>query len=148
MARRFSGADVVGMPSEFVYLHPNAHRAGVTVRRKHPSEVFARFVAGGTLLSPATLRQLARARRRSLGIRSDLTRLTTGFAMAVIVYLATGLFLHFAYIRYFWLMMALAAAAGRIAHQELDAEPAATPAAVPVGAGTAAAPANRAEALR
>lgn len=46
MARRFSGADVVGMPSEFVYLH----RDDLTVRRVHPSEIFARFVAGGTLL--------------------------------------------------------------------------------------------------
>ncbi len=46
MARRFSGADVVGMPSEYVYLH----RDDVTVRRKHPTEIFARFVAGGTLL--------------------------------------------------------------------------------------------------
>ncbi|GAB3016262.1 hypothetical protein GCM10011376_04420 [Nocardioides flavus (ex Wang et al. 2016)] len=50
MARRFSGADVVGMPSEFVYLHANDEREALTVRRKHPSEVFARFVAGGTLL--------------------------------------------------------------------------------------------------
>lgn len=46
MARRFSGADVVGMPSEFVYLQ----RDDVTVRRSHPTEIFARFVAGGTLL--------------------------------------------------------------------------------------------------
>ncbi len=60
MARRFSGADVVGMPSEFVYLHPNEHRDGLTVRRNHPSEIFARFVAGGTLL-------LDRGLLRSLG---------------------------------------------------------------------------------
>ena len=46
MARRFSGADVVGMPAEFVYLE----QVDATVRRNHPSEVFARFVAGGTLL--------------------------------------------------------------------------------------------------
>ncbi|KRE94039.1 hypothetical protein ASG76_11580 [Nocardioides sp. Soil774] len=50
MARRFSGADVVGMPSEFVYLHANEERGDLTVRRNHPSELFARFVAGGTLL--------------------------------------------------------------------------------------------------
>lgn len=56
MARRFSGADVVGMPSEFVYLH----RSDLTVRRIHPSELFARFVAGGTLL-------LDRGLLRSLG---------------------------------------------------------------------------------
>jgi hypothetical protein len=60
MARRFSGADVVGMPSEFVYLHANDDRDDLTVRRNHPSELFARFVAGGTLL-------LDRGLLRSLG---------------------------------------------------------------------------------
>ena len=56
MARRFSGADVTGMPSEFVHLE----QVDVTVRRNHPSELFARFVAGGTLL-------LDRGLLRSLG---------------------------------------------------------------------------------
>lgn len=56
MARRFSGADVTGMPSEFVHLQ----QVDVTVRRNHPSELFARFVAGGTLL-------LDRGLLRSLG---------------------------------------------------------------------------------
>ena len=46
LARRYSGADVVGMPSEFVYLE----ELGVTAQRNHPTEVFNRFVAGGTLL--------------------------------------------------------------------------------------------------
>ncbi len=60
MARRFSGADVVGMPSEFVYLH----HGDLTVRRIHPSEVFARFVAGGTLLMDrGLLRSLGDFRR-------------------------------------------------------------------------------------
>lgn len=60
MARRFSGADVVGMPSEFVYLH----RDDVTVRRNHLSEIFARFVAGGTLLMDrGLLRSLGDFRR-------------------------------------------------------------------------------------
>ncbi|CUR58458.1 putative Glycosyl transferase, family 2 [metagenome] len=60
MARRFSGADVVGMPSEFVYLQ----RDDVTVRRNHPSEMFARFVAGGTLLMDrGLLRSLGDFRR-------------------------------------------------------------------------------------
>jgi hypothetical protein len=64
MARRFSGADVVGMPSEFVYLQANDERADVTVRRNHPSELFARFVAGGTLmLDRGLLRSLGDFRR-------------------------------------------------------------------------------------
>ena len=46
LARRYSGADVVGMPSEFVYLE----ELGVTAQRNHPTEVFNRFVAGGTIL--------------------------------------------------------------------------------------------------
>ncbi|WP_426245459.1 hypothetical protein [Nocardioides sp. LHG3406-4] len=46
MARRYTGADVVGMPSEFVYLQ----QSDVTVRRNHPSEIFNRFVAGGTIM--------------------------------------------------------------------------------------------------
>jgi hypothetical protein len=64
MARRFSGADVVGMPSEFVYLHANDERTDLTVRRNHPSELFARFVAGGTLLMDrGLLRSLGDFRR-------------------------------------------------------------------------------------
>jgi hypothetical protein len=60
MARRYTGADVVGMPSEFVYLE----QADVTVRRNHPTELFARFVAGGTLLLDRGLvRSLADFRR-------------------------------------------------------------------------------------
>ena len=46
LARRFTGADVVGMPSEFVFLE----ELGVTVRRNHPTEIFNRFVAGGTIM--------------------------------------------------------------------------------------------------
>ncbi|QIK74992.1 hypothetical protein [Nocardioides piscis] len=46
LARRYTGAEVVGMPSEFVYLE----ELGVTARRNHPTEVFNRFVAGGTIM--------------------------------------------------------------------------------------------------
>lgn len=46
LARRYTGAEVVGMPSEFVYLE----ELGVTARRNHPTEIFNRFVAGGTIM--------------------------------------------------------------------------------------------------
>lgn len=46
LARRYSGAEVVGMPSEFVHLA----ELGTTARRNHPTEVFNRFVAGGTIM--------------------------------------------------------------------------------------------------
>jgi len=45
-ARAFSGAEVVGMPAEFHYLT----EPDLTVRRGHGAEVYARFVAGGTLM--------------------------------------------------------------------------------------------------
>lgn len=45
-ARTYSGAQLTGMPAEFHYLAPR----DLTVKRGHPTEVYARFVAGGTLL--------------------------------------------------------------------------------------------------
>ncbi len=69
MARRYSGADVVGMPSEFVYLQ----REDLTVRRNHSSELFARFVAGGTLLvDRGLLRSLGDFRRVRLFVDAQL----------------------------------------------------------------------------
>lgn len=47
LARRYSGADVVGMPSEFVHLA----ELDITTRRNHPTEIFNRFVAGGTIMA-------------------------------------------------------------------------------------------------
>ena len=45
-ARSYSGADLVGMPPEFHYLE----QRDLTVRRGHPSELYAGFVAGGTMM--------------------------------------------------------------------------------------------------
>jgi glycosyltransferase involved in cell wall biosynthesis len=45
-ARTYSGAELVGMPAEFHYLAPR----DLTVKRGHPSEFYARFVAGGTMM--------------------------------------------------------------------------------------------------
>jgi hypothetical protein len=46
LARSYSGAEMVGTPSEFHYLVPK----DVTVRRGHRAEAYAHFVAGGTML--------------------------------------------------------------------------------------------------
>jgi hypothetical protein len=46
LARAYSGAELVGAPSEFHYLVPQ----DVTVRRGHKAELYANFVAGGTML--------------------------------------------------------------------------------------------------
>ena len=45
-ARAYSGAELVGMPAEFHYLAPR----DLTVKRGHPTELYARFVAGGTMM--------------------------------------------------------------------------------------------------
>lgn len=45
-ARAYSGAELVGMPAEFHYLA----EPDLTVKRGHPSEFYARFVAGGTMM--------------------------------------------------------------------------------------------------
>jgi hypothetical protein len=45
-ARAYSGAQLVGMPAEFHYLAPR----DLTVKRGHPTELYARFVAGGTMM--------------------------------------------------------------------------------------------------
>lgn len=65
-----------------------------------------------------TLRDLNRVRRRWRGSRADIANLATGLFLALIAYLASGLFLHSAYLRYFWLIMALAGAAVLIANRE------------------------------
>jgi O-antigen ligase len=64
-----------------------------------------------------TLRDLARARRRWQRNRPALAAICTGYFLALIAYLATGLFLHLSYARYLWLMLGLAAAAGNIANR-------------------------------
>jgi hypothetical protein len=46
LARAYSGAQMVGTPAEFHYLAEK----DVTVRRGHKAELYAPFIAGGTML--------------------------------------------------------------------------------------------------
>ncbi len=68
-----------------------------------------------TVLLIVVARGLLVARKQALG-RNDVrgAHLVTGVLLGVILYLTTGLFLHLSYIRYFWLLIALADAAGQI----------------------------------
>lgn len=66
-----------------------------------------------------TILDLLRVRRRSQGRRPDLENLAISFVLVLLAYLTTGLFLHLSYMRYFWIMFALSAAAATIAHHEL-----------------------------
>lgn len=55
-------------------------------------------------------RDLARARRRWRGLRPDLAHTATALILVLVVYLSTSIFLHAAYVRYFWFMLGLAGA--------------------------------------
>jgi O-antigen ligase len=67
-----------------------------------------------------TLVSLARARRAALATRPDLAALATAFLLAVIAYLASGVFLHLSYARYYWMMLALAGAAAIVVRAAVD----------------------------
>lgn len=69
-----------------------------------------------------TARSLWRARRRCAGSHPELATLATGYLLGIVAYLITGVFLHLAYQRYFWLTMALAAVAGQVALRTAAAE--------------------------
>ena len=60
-----------------------------------------------------TLHELFRAHRKWLGSDPLRSNLAAGFFLVVLTYMAVGMFTDFSYVRYFWLMMALAAVAGR-----------------------------------
>ncbi len=68
-----------------------------------------------TALFFVVTRGLLVARKQALGGNDNRgAHLVTGILLAVILYLTNGLFLHLSYIRYFWLLVALADAASQI----------------------------------
>lgn len=70
-----------------------------------------------------TLYRLAKSRRYWLE-RNNIKQanISTGFFLAIVSYMTTGFFLHFAYIRYFWLMIALAVIASSFTQADLEEE--------------------------
>jgi O-antigen ligase len=62
-----------------------------------------------------TFRDLIRARRAVQVLDPLMAAIVTGFMFAILAYLATGIFLHMSFIRYFWLMLGLAAASAVVA---------------------------------
>ena len=72
-ARRTSGAELVGMPAEFVYLEP----LDLTVRRRAAVERPARVVAGGTML-------VGRDYLRALGGFRSVTRFVDAQLLAAV----------------------------------------------------------------
>ncbi len=66
-----------------------------------------------------TLRDLYRARKRTLAERPELAHLATAFILALVAYLVTGIAMHLAFERFVWLLLALA---GVTAHLALHGE--------------------------
>jgi putative inorganic carbon (HCO3(-)) transporter len=72
------------------------------------------------VLTGVVLLRLERARRASvIAGRHDLANLAAGYLLVLVAYLATGLFLHLSYVRYYWLMIAVASAASAVVGSEL-----------------------------
>ena len=86
LARRYSGATLVGMPAEFVYLQP----IDTTVRRRGASEAFGTFTAGGTtMVDRSVLRGVGGFRRVSAHV--DLQLFGSVLAAGGTIYRSHGL---------------------------------------------------------
>jgi putative inorganic carbon (hco3(-)) transporter len=68
------------------------------------------------------LRDLAKARKQWLGRHPDWSYLATAFFQVLICYVVTGLFLHLSYMRFFYLMLALAGVASSFKNGETRVE--------------------------
>jgi O-antigen ligase len=68
------------------------------------------------------LRDLVRARNRWRVSRPDLSYIATAFFQVLISYIVTGLFLHMSYLRFFYLMIALAVVASSFTDEDIVAE--------------------------
>lgn len=65
-------------------------------------------------------RNLTQMRKYWQDKRPDEANIATGLVLALASYLATGMFLHFAFIRYFWLIVGLAGAACNVSRVEQE----------------------------
>ena len=69
-----------------------------------------------------TMYQLWQVRRRWAQSRPDIAYTAAGLLLAITAYLASAAFLHLSYIRYYWLLLALAGAAIHIFRNLTPAE--------------------------
>jgi O-antigen ligase len=66
-------------------------------------------------LNATALRSLVRVRRRTTD--PDLRGLATALILSIAAYLVSGLFLHFSFVRYYWLFVAFAATVVSVAER-------------------------------
>lgn len=136
--RVFADHPILGVgPGQFpAYYRDYADEIGVSVRaaNREAHNLYLGIAAETGILGlaaflgavVATFVQLARARAAALVRRPDLAATAAGFMLALVGYLASGIFLHLSYARYYWLILALAGAAAVVilqamANDEADA---------------------------
>jgi putative inorganic carbon (HCO3(-)) transporter len=106
------------------YSDEAGFRSQIKAREAHnlflgvASETGAIGLGAFTAILTMVLVPLYRERRRWLLRDPPLAFLVAGYLMMVVAYLANGMFLHMAYERFFWAMIALACAAGAIARAQ------------------------------
>ena len=100
---RIAGGRVRGGPRQ-------AHNLALHIAAEHGMLGLLAFA--GIII--VTFRDLTRARRRLERLRPDLAWIVVGLFFALVVYLTTSIFLHAAYVRYFWFVLAVAAAASQM----------------------------------
>ncbi len=106
-------AEVVGI------LVKNAQREAHNLYLGVGAELGVVGLAVFLIIAFLTVRMLLVARRLSLTRRPDLERLATPFLLALLTYYVTGIFLHLSFARFYWLMLAIAAAAALITVREV-----------------------------
>ena len=67
--------------------------------------------------------ELQRTRKRLKKTQPEVSLLATGLMMSLVVYLASGMFLHAAYVRYFWLFLGIAGAASCVLGTQRPGQP-------------------------
>lgn len=136
----FADHPILGVgPSSFRFYYEE-YTEGVGLRSKETERVahnlYLEMAANSGLLglgaflaaAGVTLVNLSRARRRLAEVDPALAGMAAAFFLAIVAYLASGLFLSLAFARYFWLVMALAWAVCTIGRERAEA---ALPAACP-----------------
>jgi putative inorganic carbon (HCO3(-)) transporter len=104
-------ADEVGIISDLEARQAHNLYAGIAAETGLPGLICFMGIFGSTLFA------LARVRRRTRDVAPQHAAMATGFFLAVVAYMTTGLFLHLAYERYLWILLALAASAAYIGQQ-------------------------------
>lgn len=101
-------ADEVGIASENDARQAHNLYAGIAAETGLFGFVTFMGIFGATLVA------LARARKRCQELAPEYATIATAFLLAIFSYLTTGIFLHLAYERYLWILLALAGSAAYI----------------------------------